>query len=157
MLKNTSTKKKLLLLPIAFVIITLFSAFLYSYFSSIAEKRSSAAVQTDMFIQQVLKGRISVYQFLRAPDEAKAQKVKEDFSNLDNSVLELQKKLTAKENIDLCTEIIGQSKSYIKYFDKLAQQRINDHKNGIEKESPEILSLIKDMVAVGLDLEKYFI
>ena len=154
MLKNTSTKKKLMLLPIAFVIITLFSSFLYNYFSNVAEKRSNAAVQTDLFIQQVLKGRISVYQFLRSPDEAKAKKVKEDFNNLDNSVLELQKKLTAKENIDLCSEILGQSKDYIKYFDKLAQIRINDYKNGIEKESPEILVIMKEMVAFGVDLEK---
>ena len=132
-----------MLLPSVFTTIVIISGLLFSYFNNIIEQRTNAAVQTDLFIQQVLKGRISVYQFLRSPDEIKAQKVRDDFSNLNNSVLDLQKKLTNKENIELCNEIVKQSKDYIKSFDTFAQKRINDYKNNIEKETPEILSIIK--------------
>ena len=154
MLKNTSTKKKLMLLPIAFITIVVISSLIFTYFSNIAEQRTNAAVQTDLFIQQVLKGRISVYQFLRSPDETKAQKVRDDFNTLNNSVLELKTKLTAKENIDLSDLIINESKKYVKSFDEFSSKRITDYKNGIEKESPEILAIIKQMVEIGLDLEK---
>ncbi len=149
-----STKAKLMLLPSVFLIVVIISGLIFNYFNNIVEVRSNISIQTDLFIQQVLKGRISVYQFLRTPDEAKAQKVKEDFETLNSSVLELQSKLYIKENIELCDEIIKLSKNYIKSFDEFAQKRVNDYKNGIEKESPEILAIIKQMVDIGLNLEK---
>ena len=143
-----------MLLPMAFIGIVIISSLIFTYFNNVAEQRTNAAVQTDLFIQQVLKGRISVYQFLRSPDETKAQKVRDDFNTLNNSVLELKTKLTAKENIELSDLIINQSKNYIKSFDEFSSKRITDYKNGIEKESPEILAIIKQMVEIGLDLEK---
>ncbi len=143
-----------MLLPTAFIGIVIISALIFTYFNNISEQRTNAAVQTDLFIQQVLKGRISVYQFLRSPDEAKAQKVRDDFNTLNSSVLELKAKLTDKENIDLSDLIINQSKNYVKSFDEFSSKRITDYKNGIEKESPEILAIIKQMVEIGLDLEK---
>ena len=143
-----------MLLPTAFIGIVIISGLIFSYFNNIVEVRSNISIQTDLFIQQVLKGRISIYQFLRTPDETKAKIVKEDFEALNSSVLELQSKLYIKENIELCDEIIKLSKNYIKSFDEFAQKRINDYKNGIEKESPEILATIKQMVDIGLNLEK---
>ena len=154
MFKNISTKAKLMLLPSIFLMVVIISGLIFSYFNNIVEVRSNISIQTDLFIQQVLKGRISVYQFLRTPDETKAKIVKEDFEALNSSVLELQSKLYIKENIELCDEIIKLSKNYIKSFDEFAQKRINDYKNGIEKESPEILATIKQMVDIGLNLEK---
>ena len=154
MLNNISTRKKLMLLPTAFIGIVIISSLIFTYFNNLAEQRTNAAVQTDLFIQQVLKGRISVYQFLRTPDEAKAQKVRDDFNTLNSSVLELKAKLTAKENIDLSDLIINQSKNYVKSFDEFSSKRITDYKNGVEKESTEILAIIKQMVEIGLDLEK---
>ena len=50
--------------------------------------------------------------------------------------------------------IVNESKNYIKSFDELAQKRIPDYKNGIEKETPEILTVIKQISEIGLNLEK---
>lgn len=146
-----------MLLPTAFIGIVIISALIFNYFNNLAEKRTNTAIQTDLFIQQVLKGRISVYQFLRTPDEAKVQKVRDDFNELNNSVLALQSNLNVKENIDLSNLIINQSKNYVKSFDEFSSKRITDYKNGIEKESSEILAIIKQMVEIGLDLEKALI
>ena len=154
MLKNISTKIKLMLLPTAFIGIVIISALIFTYFNRITEQRTDAANQTDLFIQQVLKGRISVYQFLRSPDEAKAKIVKDDFELLINHVLDLKSKLGIQENKDLCDLIVNESKNYIKTFDELAQKRIPDYKNGIEKETPEILTVIKQISEIGLNLEK---
>jgi methyl-accepting chemotaxis protein len=143
-----------MLLPFAFIFIVIISALIFNYFDSVTKQQTNAANQTDLFIQQVLKGRISVYQFLRNPDESKAQIVRKDFEELNNNVLDLQSKLNSQENIDLCNLIIKESKSYIQNFDLFAQKRISDYKNGIDKETPEILALIKEMVNSGLELEK---
>ncbi|MDD2887136.1 MAG: methyl-accepting chemotaxis protein [Aliarcobacter sp.] len=154
MLKNVSTRIKLMLLPLAFILIVIISASIFSYYDGVTKRLTNAANQTDIFIQQVLKGRISVYQFLRTPDEAKAQKVRDDFSTLDNLVLNFKNKLTAQENIDLSNKIVENSKNYIQSFDKFSQKRITDYKNAIDKESPEILATIKEMADIGLELEK---
>ena len=42
-----------MLLPTAFIGIVIISALIFTYFNSIAEQRTNAANQTDLFIQQV--------------------------------------------------------------------------------------------------------
>ena len=154
MLNNLSTKKKLMLLPIIFIVIVIVCALVFSYFNQINNQRIKTATQTDIFIQQVLKGRISVYQFLRVPSEQSAQKVKSDFKELDNFVENLKPFLTEKENIDLSNQILELSADYISNFDKFYQKRISDYNSGIQNESDEISSIIKQMVTVGLELEE---
>ncbi|MFY9104270.1 methyl-accepting chemotaxis protein [Aliarcobacter cryaerophilus] len=154
MLNNLSTKKKLMLLPIIFIVIVIVCALVFSYFNQINNQRIKTATQTDIFIQQVLKGRISVYQFLRVPSEQSAQKVKSDFKELDDFVKNLKPFLTEKENINLSDQILKLSADYISNFDKFYQKRISDYNNGIQDESDEISSIIKQMVTVGLELEE---
>ena len=154
MLNNLSTKKKLMLLPIIFIVIVIVCALVFSYFNQINNQRIKTATQTDIFIQQVLKGRISVYQFLRVPSEQSAQKVKSDFKELDDFVKNLKPFLTEKENIDLSDQILKLSADYISNFDKFYKKRISDYNNGIQDESDEISSIIKQMVTVGLELEE---
>ena len=154
MLNNLSTKKKLMLLPIIFILIVIVCALVFSYFNQINNQRIKTATQTDVFIQQVLKGRISVYQFLRVPSEQSAQKVKSDFKELDNFVKNLKPFLTEKENIDLSNQILKLSADYISNFDKFYQKRISDYNSGIQNESDEISTIIKQMVTVGLELEE---
>ena len=154
MLNNLSTKKKLMLLPIIFIVIVIVCALVFSYFNQINNQRIKTATQTDIFIQQVLKGRISVYQFLRVPSEQSAQKVKSDFKELDDFVKNLKPFLTEKENIDLSDQILKLSADYISNFDKFYQKRISDYNSGIQNESDEISTIIKQMVTVGLELEE---
>ena len=82
-MKNLNTKMKLLLFPLMFIIIIVTSGLIYTYFSGIEDSRNKVALETEEFIQEVLKGRISVYQFLRNPVSENAQKVRNNFSDLD--------------------------------------------------------------------------
>ncbi|MGA1932391.1 methyl-accepting chemotaxis protein [Arcobacter sp. YIC-464] len=154
MLKNISTKVKLLLLPITFIGIVVISGFVFSYFNSVSEKRTHVAVETDVFIQKVLKGRISVYQFLRAPNEQTANKVVEDFKSLDTQVKNLKPLLDSSENLKLANDILSLSEEYISNFNKFAPEKINDFNKGIKEDSPKVLNIIKEMVQTGLKLEK---
>jgi methyl-accepting chemotaxis protein len=125
----------------------------FGYFNNIMNNRVSAASQTDVFIQQVLKGRISVYQFLRSPSDEKAAEVESDFNILIKKVKTLKPQLSAQENRVLCDEIIDLSNKYISYFNEFAPLRIKDFKNGIEKESTNIAGIISQMAKTGLVLE----
>ncbi|RXJ85483.1 methyl-accepting chemotaxis protein [Arcobacter cloacae] len=154
MLSKIDTKKKLFLFPSLFVIIVILVGLLYTHFSNVSNSRNEAAVKTDIFVQQVLKGRISVYQFLRSPNEQTAQKVRDDFTLLNKEVIEFKSKLSVEKNRILSDEIVTNSKKYIEHFDAFSNKRIIDFKNGIKDESSEIKDIISQMVKVGLILEE---
>lgn len=154
MLKNLSTKAKLNIFPLLFVIIIVVVGSVYTYFNNMVQKRIAVAMETEMFTKQVLKGRISVYQFLRTPNEEKAQKVRDDFSTLEKLVGELKPKLTQETNRQLCDEIVQSSINYRKYFDEFASTRISEFQSGIKDESDMVKTNIAQMVKVGVELEK---
>ena len=101
----------------------------------------------------MLKGRISVYQFLRAPTEVNKQKVIDTFKVLDNQVLQLKKELVFQKNIDLCNEILASSKEYVNNFNIVDSMLIENQKNGIKDETDQIKNTIKTMSESGIVLE----
>ncbi|MDX4028130.1 methyl-accepting chemotaxis protein [Aliarcobacter skirrowii] len=153
MLSRINTKMKLLLFPIIFLLIVVTVGAVYIYYSSIVDARNTAAIKTDIFIQNILKGRISVYQFLRDPSQEAALKVKEDFKLLQNDVESFKTTLSSEKNIKLSDEIIYLSKAYVNYFDNFAQTRITNFQNGILQETSDVLEKISQMVKIGLELE----
>ena len=153
MLKNLSTKKKLFLFPVLFVLIVLISAFVYKYYSHMASTRNHVAITTDTFIQELLKGRISIYQFLRNPNSENKQIVLTNFEELDNDVRELKKILVSEKNKALSDEILAFSKEYINDFKNLSEKRIADFNDGVILESSEMKSKISEMTKTGLKLE----
>ncbi|MGB0989708.1 MAG: methyl-accepting chemotaxis protein [Halarcobacter sp.] len=154
MFSNVSTKVKLLVLPILFLVITVIAGSIYTYYNGVLKTKGTNAKITDEMIQQVLTARITVYQFLRVPTNDNAQKVRESFSTLDKQSTELLQRLEIKKDIDLTKDIQSLSNEYISFFDAFANERINDYSNGIEQETQEILENMKKMVTVGTQLEK---
>jgi len=154
MFSNVSTKVKLLVLPILFLVITVIAGSIYTYYNGVLKTKGTNAKITDEMIQQVLTARITVYQFLRVPTNDNAQKVRESFSTLDKQSAELLQRLEIKKDIDITKDIQKLSNEYISYFDAFANERINDYANGIGQETQEILENMKKMVAVGTQLEK---
>ncbi|MDD2886494.1 MAG: methyl-accepting chemotaxis protein [Aliarcobacter sp.] len=153
MLKNLSTKKKLFLFPVLFVFIVVISAFIYKYYSHMASTRNYVAITTDEFIQELLKGRISIYQFLRNPSDENRKIVINNFEELDHDVAELKKILVTEKNRGLSDEILAFSKEYINDFKSLSEKRIVDFNNGVIIESNEMKNKISDMTEIGLKLE----
>ncbi|MCG3681907.1 methyl-accepting chemotaxis protein [Aliarcobacter butzleri] len=153
MLKNMNMRKKLFLFPILFILIVIGSGLVYKYFSNIAHQRNNAAISTEEFIQQNLKGRISVYQFLRNLTEESSQKVENDFKKLIEDVSAAKSTFSLKENKDLCDDILNYSKEYLKEFDSLAKENISNFKNGITVESEDMKIRISKMSNIGLEIE----
>ena len=154
MIKNINTRTKLLLFPLMFVIIVVISGFVYSHYSGVQNTRIHVAMQTDEFIQQLLKGRISVYQFLRAPTDVNEQKVVDNFKILDEDVTKLKSRLTAEKNKVLSDEILASSKEYVNNFKIVSSKIMINQKNGIKEETAEIKATITKMAESGVVLEK---
>ena len=153
MLRNLSTKKKLFLFPTLFVLIVAISAFIYKYYSHMASTRNYVAITTDEFIQELLKGRISIYQFLRNPSDENRKIVINNFEELDHNVAELKKILVTEKNRGLSDDILAFSKEYITDFKTLSEKRILDFNNGVIIESNDMKSKISEMTKTGLKLE----
>ncbi|MEM5559090.1 chemotaxis protein, partial [Aliarcobacter cryaerophilus] len=154
MLHKINTKKKLLLFPTIFTIIIVLVGNIYTHYSNIANTRNEVAIKTEIFIQDVLKGRISVYQFLRLPNEETAQKTRKIFSHFNKEVLDFKNKLSSEKNRFLSDEIVSNSKKYIEYFDAFSKQKIDNFQNGIKDDTDEIKNIISKMVDVGVILEE---
>ena len=153
MLSKIDTKKKLLLFPAMFIIIVILSGWVYSHWSNFASARNEAASKTGDFQLEVLDARISVYQFLRTPNNSNAEKVRDNFLSLAKDVETFKNTLKVEKNRNLCDEISENAKKYIKFFDSFADKRIKDFENGIKDESVEIKTSIAQMVEIGKVLE----
>ena len=153
MFNRLNTKMKLMLFPIVFIVIILICGGVYTYFNDKDETRNNIVLKTEQLIQDMLKGRISVYQFLRAPTKDTAQKVRDNFSKLDENVVILKSSLTIEKNRILADEISRLSKEYVQNFDLFADKLIIDFANG-KTESSEIKDIIKKMSQTGLALEE---
>ena len=154
MMKNIKTKAKLLLFPFMFIAIVVVSGMVYFYYSNYANARANVATQTEEFIQELLKGRIAVYQFLRVPTQENKQKTVEIFESLYKNVENLKAKLAIQRNIDLCNAIMNSSKQYIQNFEIVASMIIANQKNGIEEETQEVKDTISKMGQAGLVVEE---
>ena len=153
MLSKIDTKKKLLLFPAMFIIIVILSGWVYSHWSNFASARNEVASKTGDFQLEVLDARISVYQFLRTPNNSNAEKVRDNFLSLAKDVETFKNTLKVEKNRNLCDEISENAKKYIKSFDSFADKRIKDFENGIKDESVEIKTSIAQMVEIGKVLE----
>ncbi|MDD2895417.1 MAG: methyl-accepting chemotaxis protein [Aliarcobacter sp.] len=153
MLSKIDTKKKLLLFPVMFVIIVIISGWVYSHWSNISNVRNEAANKTEQFQLEILNARISVYQFLRTPNNSNTEKVKDKFSALTKNIETFKSTLSVEKNRILCDEIVRNLKKYVEYFDSFANKRIKDFENGIKDESAEIKTVIGQMSEAGLSAE----
>ncbi|WP_082744812.1 methyl-accepting chemotaxis protein, partial [Aliarcobacter cryaerophilus] len=148
-----NTRKKLFLFPILFISIVISSAGIYSYFSNSAMEKTTIAIMTDIFIQKNLKGRISVYQFLRNPTEQNRKLVIANFNDLIKDVTNLKNILEIQSDILMCDNIINHAIEYIQIFESFSQERIADFSNN-NAETEAILERISNMVTIGLKLEE---
>ncbi|QKF72262.1 MCP-domain signal transduction protein [Aliarcobacter faecis] len=150
---NISTRKKLLFFPTLFIFIVISSATIYKYFSDYAIERTNIAIITEELVQSNLKGRISVYQFLRTPTEQNQKLVLSNFNNLIVDISKLKDSLVSQENQKICDNIINHTKDYIELFKSFSQDKIVNSLNQ-EPETNNILQKIAQMVKIGLNLEE---
>ncbi|AXX93064.1 MCP-domain signal transduction protein [Malaciobacter molluscorum LMG 25693] len=157
MLGNFSTSKKLMSFSILFILNIIIAGFLYNFYNSKVDYAVKEEISTGAFVQDILKGRIAVYQFLRSPNENTANKVKEKFSLLNKNIEEFKNTLKTNQDIKLTDNILDLSNKYIDLFDLFANDRIKEYASGEKEESKNIASNILNMANVGAILEEQLI
>ncbi len=153
-MKNISTKIKLMLFPILFVVTVLISGYEYLYYSNYVNARIHVESETEEIIQKIQKGRISVYQFLRNPSDENKQKTLVIFESVNKDILDLKSRLALQKYKDSCDLINSATKEYISSFEMVYSQITSNRKNGIDKETQEVKDTIFKMAQSGVIMEE---
>ncbi|WP_418187482.1 methyl-accepting chemotaxis protein [Aliarcobacter lanthieri] len=153
MLNKISTKSKLILFPMIFLLIIIGSGFMYNYYSNVANMRSNAAFVTEKLIQSILETRLVVAAFLRDANEDSKQKAVTAMKDLENKIVEVKKLFTLKKNQDLSDEALALIDAYLKSFENLANEKIENLKTNTQ-DSKEMLQTITKMASTGVEAAK---
>ncbi|PHM17434.1 MAG: hypothetical protein CJD30_06615 [Sulfuricurvum sp. PD_MW2] len=153
MLSKLTIKERLRLFPIITIFLIIIASAVYISFSNTVDEKNAISSKSQVAVENLLKARISVYQFLRDPKDEKSQKVRDDFSALDKSLSELNTLLEVEENRQRITDSKELIKHYMEGFEKVSKQKMYEQANGIV-ESPELKANISSMAAIGTKIEE---
>ncbi len=148
-MKNLTAKKKLLIFPILFILIMIISAILYKTSMNHIENRTIITEKASKITNDLLKARISVYQFFLETTNEKKDSVVGNFKNLGKEVLNLKGMIHVEKNIKLCDESILLIEEYLSIFEKMSNLKLKDEDNNFSKYSGDI----QRMASIGKDLE----
>ena len=152
MLSNVSTKKKLLVFPIVFTLIVAVATIFYVHYSKLVELRNSISEEIQVLVDDILKNRISVYQYLRFPSEENSNKVVQYFEALKEGIQVLQKRLYVPENLKILDSTVADIESYLNNFNQFSSQRVIDFKENKE-ETEELKKIIGTLAQLGESIE----
>ncbi|WP_066355646.1 methyl-accepting chemotaxis protein [Aliarcobacter skirrowii] len=153
MFKNLSTKTKLALFPAIFIIATVITAIIYSSSISFVQDRIKISSQTTLLIDELLKARITIYQFMLNPTQSGKDAIDKQWTKLIDETLTLKELFASKENKDLCDVVVKDIKDYLVGVEVLAK-----HSFAINKEETraEFSETMKNMIKIVQNVEKYY-
>ncbi|RXJ94077.1 chemotaxis protein [Arcobacter sp. AHV-9/2010] len=116
MLKNLSTRTKLFLFPIMFIIIVFVSAFVYKPSMNYIEERTEVTAQTYLLVGNLLSTRVAFYQFLQNPSQDSKKVIEDRLQALIKDTNVLKTLFNSQANKDICDEAVEYIKEYQKDF-----------------------------------------
>ncbi|OCL89361.1 methyl-accepting chemotaxis protein [Arcobacter porcinus] len=153
MLKNLNTKTKLFLFPIIFIITIIATTIIYSLSISYVQERIKVSSQTTHLIDNLLKARISVYQFMLNPTKDEKANVDQKWEDMIKDTLLLKESFASIENKELCDLTIVNIKDYIKSLDALAEHSFSTNKDETREQYE---STMKSIVKLVTNIEKNY-
>ncbi|OCL84305.1 Methyl-accepting chemotaxis protein IV [Arcobacter porcinus] len=153
MLKNLNTKTKLFLFPIIFIITIIATTIIYSLSISYVQERIKVSSQTTHLIDNLLKARISVYQFMLNPTKDEKANVDQKWEDMIKDTLLLKESFASIENKELCDLTIVNIKDYIKSLDALAEHSFSINKDETREQYE---STMKSIVKLVTNIEKNY-
>lgn len=123
-MNNLSIKAKLLIIPLLLVCVFIATYLSYSNSNTSAQNALNRASEAKVVVSDFLKTRISIYQFLRKPDNTTLDKVHTNLEDNKKKITELKSLLTLEANRIKCDEAIALAEKYGNDFDKIAPQMI---------------------------------
>ncbi|MDX4026841.1 methyl-accepting chemotaxis protein [Aliarcobacter skirrowii] len=153
MFKNLSTKTKLALFPAIFIIATVITAIIYSSSISFVQDRIKISSQTTLLIDELLKARITIYQFMLNPTQSGKDAIDKQWTKLIDETLTLKELFSSKENKDLCDVVVKDIKDYLVGVEVLAKHSFAINKDETRAEFSETM---KNMIKIIQNVEKYY-
>ena len=153
MFKNLSTKTKLALFPAIFIIATIVTAIIYSSSISFVQDRIKISSQTTLLIDELLKARITIYQFMLNPTQSGKDAIDKQWSKLIDETLTLKELFVSKENKDLCDVVVKDIKDYLAEVEVLAKHSFATNK---EETKAEFSETLKNMIKIAQNVEKNY-
>ncbi|MDX4068137.1 methyl-accepting chemotaxis protein [Aliarcobacter skirrowii] len=153
MFKNLSTKTKLALFPTIFIIATVITAIIYSSSISFVQDRIKISSQTTLLIDELLKARITIYQFMLNPTQSGKDAIDKQWTKLIDETLILKELFSSKENKDLCDVVVKDIKDYLVGVEVLAKHSFAINKDETRAEFSETM---KNMIKIIQNVEKYY-
>ena len=153
MFKNLSTKTKLALFPAIFIIATVITAIIYSSSISFVQDRIKISSQTTLLIDELLKARITIYQFMLNPTQSGKDAIDKQWTKLIDETLTLKELFASKENKDLCDVVVKDIKDYLVGVEVLAKHSFAINKDETRAEFSETM---KNMIKIIQNVEKYY-
>ncbi|XOB62276.1 methyl-accepting chemotaxis protein [Campylobacterota bacterium DY0563] len=132
MMKDISTRVKLMLFPVVFLIVIISSGVTFKYYFSISNERNAAAMQTEIFLQDFLKMRIAVYQFMNNPSIDSSKNVTNLLASFSKDIDIFKAKLSQKTNKEICDDMLKYIGIYNNYFDLMSEANLKNNSNTAE-------------------------
>src|SRR5574344_657469 len=153
MFKNLSTKTKLALFPAIFIIATIVTAIIYSSSISFVQDRIKISSQNTLLIDELLKARITIYQFMLNPTQSGKDAIDKQWSKLIDETLTLKELFVSKENKDLCDVVVKDIKDYLVGVEVLAKHSFATNKDETRAEFSETM---KNIIKIAQNIEKNY-
>ena len=153
MFKNLPTKTKLALFPVIFIIATIVTAIIYSSSISFVQDRIKVSSQNTLLIDELLKARIAIYQFMLNPTQSGKDAIDKQWSKLIDETLTLKELFVSKENKDLCDVIVKDIKDYLAGVEVVAKHSFATNKDETKAEFSETM---KNMTKIAQNIEKKY-
>ncbi|AXK49763.1 chemotaxis protein [Aliarcobacter trophiarum LMG 25534] len=153
MFKNLNTKTKLFLFPIIFIVAILITATIYSSSLSYIKERIYVSSKTTALIDELLKGRIVIYQFMLNPTQKGKEAVDIQWNKLLEDTNAVKEIFKSKENKDLALKTISDIKNYMKDIEVLAKHSFSTNK---EETREEFAKTMQSMIKLIQSVEKNY-
>ena len=153
MFKNLSTKTKLSLFPAIFIVATFITAMIYSSSVSFVQDRIKISSQTTLLIDELLKARITIYQFMLNPTQDGNTAIYKQWTKMIDETLILKELFVSKENKDLCDVVVKDIKEYLVGVEVLAKHSFATNKEATRAEFGETM---KNIIKIAQNIEKNY-
>ena len=148
---NISTKTKLFLFPILFVLIVIVSAMVYKSSMDYIQERTLLSVKTNTLVQDLLKARMSVYQYMLEGTKDKEEIVIKSFREVETNAKGLKEQFVSDKNKKISDDIILNINEYLKNFQLMANAKTSSSLQETRENSKDTMSR---MVNIATELER---
>ena len=151
-MNNLTIKAKLFIIPLVLIVVFALTYIIYNNANQSASNALDRASEAKLIQNEFLQSRITVYQFLKNPNDETLNKVRTSLEGNRKQVAELKEKLSLDENKKKCDEGIALIDNYRTDFEQKAPVIIKT--DVLNRNDIDLGSLVATGKALGAKLDE---